>query len=489
MKRNAGHLILTVVVILVASLGAASAMGPDLDRKANFGESEARPAELLRPLPASFYVRIEQAGGQGDPTGIEPIRFDVEFGLPIVPASFTTADLIQLGSSTVGTWVIVPSGDHRHFVVEATGVTAGTVIPSLAPASVEAPGGESNYASASVDNSVTFGIVDCATYTFLYAAVWSPPQIYVYCVEADGSLTYESTVAAPGDVRDMQGSSDGKSLYYAHSDLTRYTISMDGSIVVAGTRTVGNGAFDDLLLDPTIGRYLYATHSRDGGTVFVYDTFVVASVPPQKQAVDGFYIPHGLAIDSAGQNLFVANYFLPDDIVSFPLLGDGRLDVFNAFVTDFTARPMYMVSSPVVDRLYWTETSGGSVITGRLNGPQVTYFDSDFSGWGARSLTIDDDGSHVYVANNNTDDIGVMGVAGNGGLFGQALVPTARRPEHILFHPNFAFLYVASAGDVGDDSTISIYQRTGSGNLLALTPETIGSQGLYRLAIVQVSGP
>jgi len=488
MQRNAERFIFSVFVLLVAAVGAPSASGPDAQRKSVFGEGAARPADALRPLPASFTARVEQSLGQNDPTGAQPVVFDVTFGSEIDEGTFTSDDLVRNGSAAIGSWAIENSGDDRRFVVRAGGLTTGTVIPTIAAGTVLDLGGDSNHGSVSADNSVTYGAVGCTTFTYLYAAVWSPPEIYVYCVEDDGSLTFQSTVDAPGDVRDMQISGDGKSLYYAHADLTRYTISMDGSIVEVGTRPVGDGSFDDLLLDPA-GHYLYATHSKNGGTVYVYDAAAVATVPPQVQAVGGFYIPHGLAIDAAGQNIFIGNYFLPEEIVSFPLLGNGALNTSSAYVTNFSARAMYLVTHPLLDQIYWTETSGGSVISGRLSGAQVTYFDSDFSGWGARQLAIDDDGSHVYVTNYNNDDIGIFGVAGNGGLVPHFLRPTARRPEHLIFHPDWTYVYVASAGDAGDDSTVSIYRRVSGGDLLELTPETIASQGAYRLAIVDLTAP
>ena len=473
------------IFVLVCCATAISA-GPAADRKVVFGEVGRPVVELFRPAPASFPVSVEQAPTQVDPTNVEPVEFEVLFGTAIDPRSFTHGDIVQVGSAIVGSWGIVDSGDHMLFYLSASAIADGTVIPTIPAGVVEDGGGETNQASISVDNSVTFGTFACNTLTYLYVAIWSPAKIRGYCVESDGSLTFLSEVDAPGDARDMQISATGRSLFYAYSNLTRYTLSQDGSIVPSRTRVVGDGAFDDLVLDPA-GHYLYGTHSKNGGRVYVYDA--TRASMPEVQMVTGFYIPHGLAIAPSGQYIYVANYF-PEEIYSYRLLGDGTLDETQEQITDWVSRPMYFAMHPTLNRMYWTEAVGGFALAGATSGGHVARWDHEISGNGARSIAIDEDGSFVYVANNNDDDISTFLLAPTGGLIPRWLAPTARRPEHLLLHPNGDYLYVASAGDEsGGPSVVSIYAVHGDGSLTARPPVVIADQGAYRLAIVNLTSP
>lgn len=473
----------TLTVLVVVGCGSMISAGSATDREVSLGDAGRPVVERFRPSPASFGLRVEQAPTQIDPTTVEQVQFDVLFDRAIDPWSFTYGDIVQVGSATVGSWSIVDSGDRMRFYLSASVMTDGTVIPTIPAGVVEDGGGNTNQVSTSTDNSVTFGAAVCNTQTFLYVAIWSPAKIRAYCVESDGSLSFQSEVNAPGDAREMQISANGNSLFYAHSDLARYTLSQDGSLVLSWTREVGNGSFDDLVLDPA-GRYLYGTHSRNGGRVYVYD--VTRDSMPEIQVVTGFFIPHGLTIDPEGQNIFVANYS-PEEIYSYPLLADGTLDESQQQSTDWVSRPMYFAMHPVLNRLYWTEAVGGFVFAGTRSGAHVELWDHEISGRGARAITITDDGEYIFVANNNDDDISTFSIAPTGGLIPRWLAPTARRPEHLHLHPSGEFLYVASAGDDGGPSTISIYQVLDDGSLSAKTPVVIADQGAYRLAIVDLS--
>lgn len=486
-SRIARLIVASACVAVLRSAGAAPLGGPPAAGRA-FRPSYAQPVSPARPLPASFMARVEQAATQPDPAVVEPIAFDVTFGVAVDPASFEPSDITPIGSATVTTWTITDPGDHAHFSLAASGVTPGTVIPTIAAGAVLDAGGQSNSASISTDNSVTFGPVACTTLTYLYVGIWSPPEINVYCIEADGSLTFLSTVAAPADVRDLQPAKDGHSLFYAGDHLTKYAVSTDGSLAAVGTVNVGSGSFDDLTLNPNdpTGRFLYGTHSKDGGKLYVYDTLAPAALPVQAQVVGGFYLPRGVAITPDGDHIHVANYF-PEQIFSFSLNANATVNLGSLAVTDSTARPSYFALHPALTRLYFTQVTGGAVVVGLLAGTQVTPDSSIFSGFGAKQLAIDGSGSHLYVANYNADQVAVLQIGGAGGLTLQQLVPTARRPEHLVFHPSGAFLYVASAGNLADPSTVSVFAVQPDGSLVELLPATLAGQGAYRLAVLRLT--
>ena len=106
----------------------------------------------------TFSVRIEQASAQSDPTNSLPIAFDVIFSNPINIGTFTTTDIIEVGSADGITWNIAnPSGDLMNFTLEATAITVeGTVIPTIAANSIINTSGTLNAASTSTDNEVTY---------------------------------------------------------------------------------------------------------------------------------------------------------------------------------------------------------------------------------------------------------------------------------------------------------------------------------------------
>lgn len=102
-------------------------------------------------------VTIEQASGQGDPVNSLPVTFDVQFSIPIDPASFVVGDITQNGTATGITWSITNTGDDAAFTLEATAVTGdGTLEPSIAAGVVDSPAGNTNNASSSTDGVVDY---------------------------------------------------------------------------------------------------------------------------------------------------------------------------------------------------------------------------------------------------------------------------------------------------------------------------------------------
>ena len=516
-SRSARALRTTLAFVLAcAGLTGTATAGP----ARNFDLGKADRPTIYRPLPASFPVAIRQAPAQADPTGALPIVFEVLFDQAIFPGSFEPSDILQLGSATGVSWAITPVGDDKNFILEATAVdfspTAVTLIPTLPAGAVQTPGscsaasvnpgdpcgsapdcpggacigGDENQASVSVDNSVTFGIVSCSTLTYLYVASWSPPVIDIYCVEAAGTLTHEGSVAAPADVRDLQINAGGEHLYYASADLTKYYVSTDGSIVEAGTLSVGGGSLYDLAFGPA-GRFLYATHSAD--KLHVYDTFVATTLPDEIQVVGGLVSPHGVALTPSGSQVFVANQWSffgdPDaaeEIVTFARNADGTLDLGSKDQSDWLARPDFFAVHPSLPYLYHTDRPGGSLAAASIGGG-VSQGDSVFSGFGATQLVINSSGTRVYVTNYNDDDLSVFAIDGGGQPSLLATAPTGDRPEHLILHPNGLFLYAVSAGGPGGVTEVSVYSVAGDGTLTEIGPPVVSAQGGYRLSIVDLS--
>ncbi len=80
-----------------------------------------------------------------DPVNTTPISFRVQFSEKIDVDSFTSDDISQEGSATIGSWKVTNCGDDKNFLVQATAISSeGTVIPKVNSSSVNDPAGNVN---------------------------------------------------------------------------------------------------------------------------------------------------------------------------------------------------------------------------------------------------------------------------------------------------------------------------------------------------------
>ncbi len=113
----------------------------------------------IQPLDVS----IQQEVGQLDPVAQLPIKFRVSFNKAIQVSSFSSDDIVQQGSASVGQWQISSLGDGKNFVLMATQVsTSGTVIPNIPAAKVLDMMSQPNTAATGMDRQVTYDKVQPA---------------------------------------------------------------------------------------------------------------------------------------------------------------------------------------------------------------------------------------------------------------------------------------------------------------------------------------
>jgi hypothetical protein len=99
-------------------------------------------------------VTINQAATQADPTNASPINFTAVFSQPV--SGFTGADVAITGTAA-GTKTVTVSGGPSTYNVAVSGMTSsGTVIATIAAGVASDAAGNTNTASTSTDNSVTF---------------------------------------------------------------------------------------------------------------------------------------------------------------------------------------------------------------------------------------------------------------------------------------------------------------------------------------------
>ncbi len=112
-------------------------------------------------------VTINQAGTQADPTNTSPVVFTAVFNQPISTATFTNTDITIGGTATTGAVTIteIAPNDNTTFSISVTITGDGTIIPTIPAGGVEDIVGNTNTASTSTDNSVTYDTTSPGTIT------------------------------------------------------------------------------------------------------------------------------------------------------------------------------------------------------------------------------------------------------------------------------------------------------------------------------------
>ena len=130
--------------------------------------SQARLYTIDRTPPD---VTLNQAAGQADPTNTSPINFRVIFTEPVT--NFATGDVTLSG--TAGATTAIVTGSGTTYDVAVSGMTTdGTVVASVVAGVATDSAGNSNSASSSTDNTVTYDITPPAV-TINQAAGQSDP--------------------------------------------------------------------------------------------------------------------------------------------------------------------------------------------------------------------------------------------------------------------------------------------------------------------------
>ena len=125
-------------------------------------------------------VTVSQAAGQIDPTNASPIHFTVTFSEPVT--GFTSSDVTPAGTATGARTVTVTPTSSTVYDVAVSDVDDGTVIVTVPAGAAIDVAGNTNLASTSTDNTVTFdhtsptlGHIEVTAGTALVTVVFSEP--------------------------------------------------------------------------------------------------------------------------------------------------------------------------------------------------------------------------------------------------------------------------------------------------------------------------
>lgn len=145
---------------------SGSSFGPLGDGSHTFEVRAVDPAGNQDATPASYTwtvdgaapaVTIDQAAGQADPANSSPINFTVVFSEPV--SGFATGDVTLAGTAGATTAVVTETApnDGTTYNVAVSGMSGdGTVIASIGAGVAVDASSNSNSASTSMDNTVTY---------------------------------------------------------------------------------------------------------------------------------------------------------------------------------------------------------------------------------------------------------------------------------------------------------------------------------------------
>ena len=213
-------------------------------------------------------VTIEQGSTQVDPAITEPIFFDIVFSEPINVSTFTDLDIVNSGTAFADTWTIVNSGDDQNFTLQISDVTAGgTFVPTIAAGIVEDPFSNTNTASTSTDNSVTYllGVIDIAYSGKTFESIefnWTEPDHasmtlnsydVFYRLDGAGAWTFfENTTILSSNVTGLAAET-----FYEFSVVAKYDVGdadygVDSTLVDGSEFLREETAPNIPLFDPTV---------------------------------------------------------------------------------------------------------------------------------------------------------------------------------------------------------------------------------------------
>jgi hypothetical protein len=222
-------------------------------------------------------VTINQTAAQADPTRTAPVNFSVVFSEAV--NGFAAADVV-IGGTAGGTKSVAVSGGPTTYVVAVSGMTSGTVIPSIPAGRAQDATGNGNTASASTDNVVTFDTTPPSV-TINQAAGQADPtrtapiNFSVVFNEAVNNFTAADVVVG--------GTAGGTKTVAVTGGPTAYVVAVSGMTGGTVTPSIPAGAASD-----AAGNGSTASTSTDG--VVTFDTTpptVAISSPANDSTVNG----------------------------------------------------------------------------------------------------------------------------------------------------------------------------------------------------------
>ncbi len=272
-------------------------------------------------------VTINQASGQADPTSASPINFTVVFSEQV--ADFATGDVTITGSAP-GTKTATVTGSGTTYNVAVSGMTgSGTVIASIAAGVAHDAAGNTNAASISTDNTVTYNLdTTPPTVTINQAAGQADPAS---AAPINFTVVFSEPVSdfATGDVT-ITGTATGTKTATVTGSGTTYNVAVSG-MTGSGTviASIAAGVAHDAAGNPNT-----ASASTDNTVTYNYVapsiTYVgdVGSVTANAAGTT-LQIPVGAAGVAAGNTIIVGFASRGASTYNTPVVTDSGGNTYN----------------------------------------------------------------------------------------------------------------------------------------------------------------
>jgi hypothetical protein len=333
-------------------------------------------------------VTINQAATQADPTNASPINFTVAFSEAVT--GFVTGD-VTLGGSAGATTAVVTGGPQTYNVAVSGMTSAGTVIATVGAGVATDAAGNTNVASSSSDNTVTYDNI-VPTVTINQAATQADPT---NASPIDFTVTFSEAVTgfASGDV--TLGGTTGATTAVVTGGPTTYNVAVSGmSSGGMVTATVGAGVATD-----AAGNTNAASSSSDN--TVTYDNTVPTVT-----------LYFSLGSSATLNRVSVAN----EDIVAFNGTNFSQyFDGSDVGIGSFTLDAFSIINAT---EILMSFTNSGSIpgISGTVDDSDIVKFTATTLGTStAGTFALYFDGSDVGLS-SDSEDVDAVEVLDNGNL-------------------------------------------------------------------------
>jgi 6-phosphogluconolactonase len=328
----------------------------------------------------------------------------------------------------------------------------GNAIPSGGPFAYVANSNSSSISGYSVNTTTgaltsigafaggfTNSLVEDVSGRFLYATVENANQLLAYSIDpSTGALL--PLAGSPYTTGDQPNSvkvdPSGRFVYTANEEdrnLSVFSINLSTGALTEITGSpfpAGSHSPDSLAFDPS-GRFVYVTDDNFSGTsaVLAFSLNQITGAPAFVGSVASGFESDSVVVDPGGNNVYVANF------------DDGTISVYSinqttGALTPHVAAPFFIFGTPdeiTIDpsgRFLYTASDGNGgpsavaalaidPTTGDLSGIGIYPAGIEPSG-----VTTDAAGTHVYTANESSNDITGLNINSSNGT----LTPIAGGP-------------------------------------------------------------
>ncbi len=353
--------------------------------------------------------------------------------------------------------------------------------------------------SGTATGNVTNVVVNCTSIItsprYAYVANAGDGTLSQYTISSNGTLTAMTlaTVAAGTTPHSVTVDPSGKYVYVANSgsnNLSQYTIGTDGTLTAMATATVAAGTTPySVTVDPS-GKYVYVANSGSnnvsqytigtGGALTAMTTATVAAGTT----------PYSVSVDPSGKYVYVANSG-SNNLSQYTIGTGGALTAMTpATIVAGTNPYSITVAVGTSGQEYAYVANANSTNTGTSSISEYTVGSSGVltalttitAGTNPVSVTVDNSGQYIYVANYGSNNVSQYTI-GSGGVLtamATATVAAGTSPYSITIDPSSQYIYVANEGGYN----VSQYIIGSGGALTPIATATTVAAGTNPISII-----